>query len=82
LDRHDRADLRRIRERLAPDAERCSACGERRAQSELFNHGSEWACADCCGGRGWARRSRDARIALVEGSRFFRPQQQEGQKRR
>jgi hypothetical protein len=47
LDRHDRADLRRIRERLAPNAERCVVCAERRAQSELFNQGGKWVCADC-----------------------------------
>lgn len=47
LDRQDREDLRRIRERLAPDAQRCSWCRERRAQSELFAHGTEWACGDC-----------------------------------
>jgi hypothetical protein len=47
LDAQDLADLRLIRERLGPDAERCDACGERRAPVEIYVVDGRWMCEDC-----------------------------------
>ena len=46
LDAQDLADLRLIRERLGPDAERCDACGERRAPVDIYVVNERWICED------------------------------------